>query len=447
MTKISIIGGGLSGITAALHLIKQRKNSLEITLFEKKSEKLCRGVAYSSQLPYQLLNVPVKSMSLFSDEPNHFLEWLNSKNISATADDFVSRKTYGDYVEEVFNSTLKQLNNHAITIVSEEVSEINFNELTTTSGKHFSFDKVIICSGNFPPYDVAGVTQNVLNNSSYIRNPWSGEYIEKVGVNDTVFIAGTGLTMVDQVMSLEENSNYKGKIITLSRRGFLPLPHDKAPKYQLSYLPNFSELSMYDAYYWFKNEIKKAEQQGANFRSVFDAIRPHIPDIWMSLSSKDKAIFLRHIRPFWEVHRHRIPKPSYDYLQSLIKSGRLVLMAGRIRYIEVENNDFIIHHTPKGKVLTEKINAQWIVNCIGPQSDHKKINSPLYQNLLKTGKAVTDDLGLGIKISKKLNLISADGTIHQNIFVIGPPTKGTFWESTALNEIRIQVNQLVNQFN
>jgi uncharacterized NAD(P)/FAD-binding protein YdhS len=450
--RIAIIGGGLSGATAAIYLIKKIKHPVEIVLFEKSKDKIARGVAYSSELPYQLLNVPAKAMSLFIDEPQHFLNWLISKGLNHSEGDFVSRKTYGDYVKEVFTQTINTNKHHVFSVVYDEVTNIITQEnklhLQTNNETISNFDKVIICTGNFPPCDVPGVSPNIVNNSNYISDPWSGDYIKTVSSTDTVFIAGTGLTMVDQVMSLIENKKYEGKIIALSRRGFLPLPHGDAPKYELSFLPNFKTITMYDLYYWFKNEVKNAEAQGANFRSVFDAIRPHLPSIWMDISTKEKAFFLRHLRPFWEIHRHRIPKESFSCLQKLINEGRLEILAGRIKQISLsKENTLLVEYTPKGASSNKKINTQWMVSCVGPQSDHKKINSPLYQNLFNANKAITDDLGLGIKISKELHLLDSSELPNKHIFVIGPPAKGTFWESTSLNEIRIQTHKLVEHLN
>jgi uncharacterized NAD(P)/FAD-binding protein YdhS len=446
--KVAIIGGGLSGTTAAIYLIKKTNYPVEIVLFEKAKEKLCRGVAYSSELSYQLLNVPVKGMSLFIDEPQHFLNWLTNKGLNHSERDFVSRKLYGDYIKEVFTQTINTNERGGFNVVHDEVTNIKPQEnklcIQTNSETISDFDKVIICTGNFPPCDVPGISPEIINNANYISDPWSGDYIKNVSATDTVFIAGTGLTMVDQVMSLVENENYKGKIIALSRRGFLPLPHGDAPKYELSVLPNFKTITMYDLYYWFKDEINQAEAQGANFISVFDAIRTHLPTIWMDISSKEKACFLRHLRPFWEIHRHRIPKESRSFLQNLITEGRLEVLAGRIKHISLsKKDDLIIEYTPKGAASNKIINTQWVVSCVGPQSDHKKINSPLYQNLFDCNMAITDNLGLGIKISKELNLLDSEEIPNKHIFVVGPPAKGTFWESTSLNEIRIQTHKLV----
>src|SRR5690606_9513756 len=124
-TRIGIIGGGLSGSLLAIHLLRYCKQPLELFVFERSPEQLCRGVAYSSRLPYQLLNVPVKGMSLFEEEPLHFLHWLKRNRIEAGEDDFVSRKCFGDYVTDIFQRTINENEVHRMHILTHEVIDMD----------------------------------------------------------------------------------------------------------------------------------------------------------------------------------------------------------------------------------------------------------------------------------------------------------------------------------
>ena len=42
-----------------------------------------------------------------------------------------------------------------------------------------------------------------------------------------------------------------------------------------------------------------------NWRQVIDSLRPITPALWRRLETNERERFMRHLRPFWEVHRHR----------------------------------------------------------------------------------------------------------------------------------------------
>ena len=42
------------------------------------------------------------------------------------------------------------------------------------------------------------------------------------------------------------------------------------------------------------------------WRAAIDALRPHSQPLWQGLPPEEQQRFLRHARPWWDVHRHRI---------------------------------------------------------------------------------------------------------------------------------------------
>lgn len=444
--KIAIVGGGLSGSLVAIYLLKYIKYSLEILLFEKSTEQLYRGAAYSSKLPYQLLNVPVNGMSLFQEDNLHFFNWLNDKNIKAAVDDFVSRKLFGDYVEETMQKYITENNVHHFQIIQDEVIDVTTNDSKTIvySKKHLPVEvnKVYLCTGNFLPESLKNSSlENLVNN--YIQNPWDGKFFSKIKPNDTVFILGTGLSMVDWVMSLCKNENFKGKIIALSRRGFLPLSHGLNPAYQLQKIPDFNTSSILDIYYWIKSEVKYAESQHKNYRSVIDAVRPFLNEIWGTLSKEDKQQFCRHIKPFWDIHRHRIPVHSFDFLNQLINEQILEIISGRLIGVDDKENEFSITFQPKRITNFKTIKSNWIINCTGPQTNYTKIDDLLFQNMLISETFDTGDINLGLVTQDMGFIVAKNGKINENIIMIGPAAKGNLWEIIALNEIKQQIGYFV----
>jgi uncharacterized NAD(P)/FAD-binding protein YdhS len=96
---IAIVGGGASGALVAAHLLRRPSSPFHIVLVER-AGRVGEGIAYSTSSKCHLLNVPARSMSAFEDDPGHFVRWLASRGLPATADDFVPRTFYGRYLRE-----------------------------------------------------------------------------------------------------------------------------------------------------------------------------------------------------------------------------------------------------------------------------------------------------------------------------------------------------------
>lgn len=78
------------------------------------------------------------------------------------------------------------------------------------------------------------------------------------------------------------------------------------------------------------------DKQAVNvdWRSVLDALRPFTARLWRELSSADKARFLRHARPWWDVHRHRAAPDVANEIRNAIAVDQLQIIAGKILDIE-----------------------------------------------------------------------------------------------------------------
>lgn len=52
--------------------------------------------------------------------------------------------------------------------------------------------------------------------------------------------------------------------------------------------------------------VRQELRQAQDWRAVIDAIRPVTQQLWQALPFNEQKRFLRHIKAYWEVHRHRI---------------------------------------------------------------------------------------------------------------------------------------------
>src|SRR6185369_16330321 len=98
MKSITIIGGGASGTLLAINLLRaEHFETFTVNLIERR-EKVGVGVAFSTDKDTHLLNVPAGKMGAFPDEIDHFHRWLKGNGYEYSADDFVPRKIFGQYL-------------------------------------------------------------------------------------------------------------------------------------------------------------------------------------------------------------------------------------------------------------------------------------------------------------------------------------------------------------
>jgi uncharacterized NAD(P)/FAD-binding protein YdhS len=95
MSRIAIIGAGLSGRLLALNLLGFASSdaSVSVRMLDRGDER-AMGPAYSCEADYLLLNVPAGRMGAFSEDPEHFLTWNRDRGAHAGPWDFLPRRLY-----------------------------------------------------------------------------------------------------------------------------------------------------------------------------------------------------------------------------------------------------------------------------------------------------------------------------------------------------------------
>ena len=97
---------------------------------------------------------------------------------------------------------------------------------------------------------------------------------------------------------------------------------------------------------------------------------------------------------------------------------------------------------PTGDAAPVVSDVDRVINCSGPLSDISQIPAPLIRALLSEGGARADPLHLGLDVTGEGAVIAGDGRISNQLFAVGPITKGVFWETTAVPDIRLQCERL-----
>jgi uncharacterized NAD(P)/FAD-binding protein YdhS len=187
--------------------------------------------------------------------------------------------------------------------------------------------------------------------------------------------------------------------------------------------------------------VRGLAASGRGWHGAIDALRPFTQDIWQRLPRGDRRRFLRHLRPWWEIHRHRMPPAVATRIEAARASGQLQVHAGRIAEAVTSRRGLDVHIGRRGGGELILRTAR-VVNCCGPCSDVTRSGNPLIRVLLRDGLARPDACRLGLDTTADGALRGRDGSASQRLFAIGPLTRGTFWEITAIPDIRRQSEDL-----
>lgn len=324
--EVAIIGGGFSGTLALANLIQQPNPPSSIAWFESGPE-LGRGVAYSTQDTSHLLNVRAVRMGAFADKPDDFYRWLHSPEgqpparhmtgkASFAPEDYLPRALYGRYLSHIVLDALETATQKGIRvdIYPLQVEDVAHDDslLITARGPagevSIAAQALVLATGNAP---TATLGYSAERDPRYIQDIWKNGLNKQLAAlpeDSEIVIIGTGLTMVDTVLSLE-TAGYKGHITALSRNGYLPIVHHHEPAYpawEWATSPAKAPRTALGLLQGLRKEIRRAVTQGHGWRSVLDSIRPVTQTLWRQMDEAQKTRFTKRLSGFWNVHRHRM---------------------------------------------------------------------------------------------------------------------------------------------
>jgi len=451
---VAIIGGGFCGTFTLIQLLRQAKKPVHIVLINK-NYPIVKGVAYGTSDEKHLLNVAAGKMSAFPDEPEHFMQWVKSKKAlkKYVTDElslaYLPRNVYGSYLQSIYEAALKKKPAAVkCTILNDEAKDIipfvNRYMVVLHANKTITADKIVLATGNFPPAQPAIKDDRFYTSKNYFGNPWHESATQHIKPDESILIIGTGLTMMDTALSIVKD-NFRGKIVALSRNGLLPLYHKKRKPY-LNILedlqPPYRLQELYEIYF---RHIEKVVSGGNSAEALMDAIRPKIQEIWMSLSVAEKIQFMEHVKPYWNVTRHRAARQVHESIHDLIEKNMLQVEAGRLISITETGNAVEVIFREKKTQKNKIVRVSRVINCTGPDSDITKTNDELIKNLLERGFIAADELKLGMNALPDGSIIQRDNSLSPFLFTLGTNLKGILWESTAVPELRAQTQQLAGE--
>lgn len=442
---VAVVGSGFSAIALTINLLRHLKPGQSIAVVGD-DPGFGRGTAYRSEFYLHRLNVPAARMSLFPDEPDDFVDWLKEKGRNPEGAYFASRGDYGLYLRDRLAVILRRRDDRPVVdFIKAKATACMMPGDTTVefhldNGSVLEAKNVALCLGvGNADMPISGDLIPAEVQDRVVQNPWRLGWLSSIRAKDEICILGSGLTMIDQVLSLRSHG-HRGKIHVLSRRGLVPHAHSTAhPTPVTPQLPETSrEIS--DILAAFRAQVRG----GADWRALMDGLRPRTQALWQELSNAQRARFMRHALAWWNIHRHRLAPQVAARFQPLIDDGTVTVHAGFIQAIDDVDGRIGIGFRQRGLAQVKELTVDWIVNCTGMERAGIA-HSPLLQQMRQSSVIGIDRLGLGISVDSQSRLCCPDGNVRPGLYAVGALTAGQFWEITAVPNIRDQAKQVATE--
>lgn len=440
-SEVLVVGGGAGAIALAHHL--NQCGGPTPTLVEARA---WGGPAYTTTSPSHLLNVPAGRMGLNPQDPSDFLAWWRESEPEAQAGAFVPRSRYGRYLGSVLDGLLVS---GRVRTVSGEVLGLDRTQdgwlASLADGQKLAARQVVLAPGPFPPAHPPTLSPALMKEAPgrYVSDPWRSGPLPPLPPEAPVALVGTGLTAIDLALALAD-AGHRGPLWLLGRRGLLPRAHAAGPLPPApAALTVGDRLPLSQAVAALRRAAREAP---GGWHAAVDALRASTPELWASWSEAERRRFLRHARPFWEAHRHRMAPQVAERVQGELDTGRWRLVSGRLLGIEALNQapdaPLTVRLRPRGASEGLALQVARLYNATGPEADARRLERPLVRGLLAAGLVAADPLGLGLATGHQGELLDAQGQPSPGLWALGALRKGRLWESTALPELRAQAAAL-----
>jgi uncharacterized NAD(P)/FAD-binding protein YdhS len=442
--RVAIVGGGAAGTLAAVHLLREHRErgALEIDLIDR-TGNFGGGVAYGTQDPLHLLNVPAVRMGAIHGHPEHFHEWLAERGEPVAEEAFLPRGHYATYIRDLLATAEREasgarLRRHTgeVTAVAEHFGNASAPlELALSDGERIEADRVILALGPLVAGDPIEVPPQLKAAGTWIADPWEAGALEDACRSRSVLIVGTGLSMVDVALSLGEAPDGP-RVRAVSRHGLIPRRHRRSLTNLRRFHVPTEEGTVEPMVAAFFAQICRVSQQGDDWRDVIDSMRPATPALWKALTLAEKERFLTEYQRLWDVHRFRMAPEVADRYEALEAAGRLETGAGSIVSVEPHGSRARVFLRKPGAHDLESVEVDRVINCAGAGYDLRREAPPVLAGLLSAGSARPDELGLGLDVDDHGALLDREGVPSERLFAIGSLRKGVEWEAIGITEIR-----------
>lgn len=451
---VLIIGGGLSGTLLALQLLRL-PGARCIRVIEPRSE-LGRGEAYSASELGHTLNANAARMSIDPDNPDDLTQWLTAHLAAGgwpqaheqqvpVAELFPPRGLFGLYAQQRLAQAIEvgRAQGSRVEHVRGDAVDLQVQDggvrLWLASGEQLEGACAVLATGMFAAAHTRETGSNALGTAAL--DPWDVAAMRQLPVEAKVLIIGSGLTMVDALASLDE-AGHCGPVEVYSRHGLLPHVRRQPPAWPdfLADAPGIASPRQVMAE--LRRQCRLAMAADVDWQAPLDTVRVHIARLWSGASEAQKRQFVRHVRPWWESHHHRSPPQGAALLARWLEQGRLQVQAASFEGVEPAEGRLGVMLRRRGEPRAGVVYADALINSSGIQYDWRRVDKPLVRQLLERGLVMPGPLALGILASPEGAVVNAQGRASAQLFALGPPLRGMWWESTSVNDVASQAKAL-----
>lgn len=456
---ILIVGGGLSGAMLAAQLLRL-PGKRSVLVIEPRAE-LGRGEAYSAVELGHTLNGNAARMSVDPDNADDLTQWL-TEHIEAggwpesdqqhvpISELFPPRGLFGVYVQQRLTEAqaVGALNGSTVEHVRAEVVDLEVLDdsvrLTLSDGQRLQGAYAVLATGMFPAARTPQTQSSGVNAAAL--DPWDVAAMRQLDPQSTVLIIGSGLTMVDAVVSLEQ-ARHRGPINVFSRHGLLPHVRRQPPAW-VDFLAEDATLrTPRQLVRELRRHCRDAIARGIDWQAPLDTVRAHIGRLWNQATDAQRRQFVRHVRPWWESHHHRSPPLSAELVARLHGEGRLHIEAASFKGLapSTHGDNVSLYIRRRGETETSVVSGAALINSSGIEYDWRRVARPLPRQLLARGLIQPGPLALGIAAAADGAVMDAKGDVSDRLFAMGPPLRGMWWESTAVTDVASQAKALATR--
>ena len=424
--SVVVVGGGFTGVALAYHLLKNGSSDLRITIVER-GPWLGRGLAYGVDSIRFRLNVPASRMSLDPTVPDDFVRFAGAE---ASPHAFLPRNQYGNYVVQRLAEAIRQ-GGGKLRVVRGDAVAVGEREVKLADGRSLEAEVVTLATGIAPR-----LSPNWLAADPRIVDAWDECALATLPRDGRILVLGSGLTAVDVLVMLQARGHH-GRVVVLSRRGLLPRTHLEPFTSGMSLDADVilrAPRTVRGLLHWGRQIVRDAAERGVPWQHAIDAIRVHVPTLWRSLPPAERARFVRKVRPYWDVLRHRAPSDSLAAIDADRASGKLDLRSGKVTSCDPTPTGLeVVLEDSRGRAHGERFDA--IVRCIGPALELSDGEASLLADIIEKGFAARDPAGLGIVTDDQARVVAGTGVPSERIFALGATLRASAWETTSVPEI------------
>jgi uncharacterized NAD(P)/FAD-binding protein YdhS/quercetin dioxygenase-like cupin family protein len=435
--QVVIIGGGFAGAAAAFHLLREMGADGRIHLVEM-GPWLGRGIAYGVESEVFRLNVPASRMSIDPETPDDFVKFAGSE---AAPHAFLGRALYGRYVTARFGGVVKQ-SPAKLRLWRDEAVAVTRDAVVLRGGATLPAEAVLLATGIVPR-----VKHVHPHWHPRVVDAWDECALATLPKQGRLLLLGSGLSALD-VLAFLDAQGFSGEVTLISPRGLLPLSHER--EFQGTTPLEAADVERAPAAIgplvrWVRRAIASAVAGGLPWQRAVDSLRPHVVRLYRALPPGDRASFVRHVRPYWDVFRHRAPADALERVDDWARAGRLRRVAGRVTIDGREDAAAVTVaiRERSGPSRRERFDA--VVRCVGPALDVAEATTPLLQSLIDGGLAALAPNGLGIETTAEGRVVDARGEASRRIFGLGAVRRACDWETTSVPDIARHAQALARE--